>query len=77
MKIKSKSEITKEYGVPARITNTSCKRSRTGKHTDVDAALVLWCRTARAQTIPLSDTKTSFLLLRISAVSAGVHVRSP
>ena len=70
-KIKSKAEIAKEYGVPARtlstwiqnsqslrqsegISNSSCKRRRTAKHADVDATLVLWCRNACAQNIPLS-----------------------
>lgn len=36
------------------ITNATCKLRRTAKHTDLDAALVLWCRNARAQNIPLS-----------------------
>ena len=36
------------------ISNSSCKRRRTANHADVDAALVLWCRNACAQNIPLS-----------------------
>ena len=45
------------------ISNSSCKRRRTANHADVDAALVLWCRNAYAQNIPLSRPLIHYVMI--------------
>ena len=70
-KVKSKTQIAKEYGVPSSTLSTwlknkdalrkahgnfapARKRIRTAKHSDVESALLMWFKNARAQKIPIS-----------------------